>query len=83
MAMAEKRIRVSTKSIHASSSICAFQREVNLTTEELEMGRRFLFKLAQPNQDFPMGEIHLMSDCLGISETAVLIEDANNTKQQK
>lgn len=58
----------------------AFQREVNLTTEELEIGRQFLFKLAQPNQDFPMGEIHLMSDCLGISETAVLIEDAINKK---
>jgi hydroxyquinol 1,2-dioxygenase len=56
----------------------AFQREVNLTTEELEIGRRFLFKLAQPNQDFPMGEITLMTDCLGISETSVLIEDKKN-----
>jgi len=56
----------------------AFQREVKLTTEELEIGRQFLFKLAQPNQDFPMGEVHLMSDCLGISEIAVLLEDANN-----
>ena len=54
----------------------AFQREVNLTTEELEVGRQFLFKLAQPNQDFPMGEIHLMSDCLGISELCILLEDA-------
>jgi len=27
----------------------AFQKEVNLTTEELEIGRQFLFKLAQPN----------------------------------
>jgi hydroxyquinol 1,2-dioxygenase len=52
-----------------------FQREVNLTTEELEIGRQFLFKLAQPNQDFPMGEIHLMSDCLGISELSILLED--------
>lgn len=58
----------------------AFQREVNLTTEELEIGRQFLFKLARPNQDFPMGEIHLMSDCLGISELAVLLEDANHTR---
>jgi len=53
----------------------AFQREVNLTTEELDIGRRFLFKLAQPNQDFPMGEIHLMSDCLGLSELSILLED--------
>ncbi len=53
----------------------AFQREVNLTTEELEIGRQFLFRLATPNQDFPMGEIHLMSDCLGISELSVLLED--------
>jgi len=53
----------------------AFQREVNLTTEELEVGRQFLFRLAQPNQDFPMGEIHLMSDCLGISELSILLED--------
>ena len=56
----------------------AFQREVNLTTEELEIGRQFLFRLAQPNQDFPMGEIHLMSDCLGISELSVLLEDAEH-----
>ena len=55
-----------------------FQREVNLTTEELEVGRQFLFKLAEPNQDFPMGEIHLMSDCLGISETSILLEDDDN-----
>lgn len=53
----------------------AFQREVNLTTEELDIGRQFLFKLATPNQDFPMGEIHLMSDCLGISELSILLED--------
>jgi hydroxyquinol 1,2-dioxygenase len=56
----------------------AFQREVNLTTDELEIGRQFLIKLAQPSQDFPMGEIHLMSDCLGISELSVLLEDQNN-----
>lgn len=56
----------------------AFQREVNLTTEELEIGRQFLTRLAQPSQDFPMGEIHLMTDCLGISELSVLIEDKDN-----
>lgn len=55
-----------------------FQREVNLTTEELEIGRQFLFKLAQPNQDFPMGEVHLMSDCLGLSEVSILLEDGKN-----
>lgn len=56
----------------------AFQKEVNLTTEELEIGRQFLFRLAQPNQDFPMGEIHLMSDCLGLSELSILLDDARN-----
>lgn len=56
----------------------AFQREVNLTTEELEIGRRFLFELAKPNQDFPMGEITLMTDCLGISELSVLLADKKN-----
>jgi hydroxyquinol 1,2-dioxygenase len=56
----------------------AFQREVNLTTEELEIGRQFLFKLATPNQDFPMGEITLMTDCLGMSETSILLEDKKN-----
>lgn len=56
----------------------AFQREVNLTTEELEIGRQFLIKLAQPSQDFPMGEIHLMSDCLGISELSILLEDKDH-----
>lgn len=57
----------------------AFQREVNLTTEELDIGRQFLFKLAEPNQDFPEGEIQLMTDCLGISETCILLEDAENS----
>lgn len=57
----------------------AFQREVNLTTAELEIGRQFLFKLATPNQDFPMGEIHLMSDCLGLSEVSILLEDKKNS----
>lgn len=56
----------------------AFAKEVNLTTEELEIGRQFLFQLAQPNQDFPMGEIHLMSDCLGISELCILLDEKNN-----
>ncbi len=56
----------------------AFQRDVNLTTAELEIGRQFLIKLAQPSQDFPMGEIHLMSDCLGVSELSVLLEDKGN-----
>ena len=56
----------------------AFQKEVNLTTEELEIGRQFIFNLAQPNQDFPMGEVHLMSDCLGISEIAILLEDVKH-----
>ena len=58
----------------------AFQREVNLTTEELDIGREFLFKLSQPNQDFPMGEIQLMTDCLGISELSILLDDAKNLK---
>jgi hydroxyquinol 1,2-dioxygenase len=44
----------------------------------LEIGRQFLLKLAQPSQDFPMGEIHLMSDCLGLSELSVLLEDSGN-----
>jgi len=56
----------------------AFQREVNLTTEELDIGRQFMFKLATPNQDFPMGEIHLMTDCLGISELSNLLDDNKN-----
>ncbi len=55
----------------------AFQREVNLTTEELEIGRQFLFRLAQPNQDFPMGEITLMTDCLGMSELSILLADTH------
>ncbi len=56
----------------------AFQREVNLTTEELDIGRQFMFKLGIPNKDFPMGEIHLMTDCLGISEVSILLEDKKN-----
>lgn len=55
-----------------------FAKEVKLTTEELESGRQFLFRLGQPNADFPMGEIHLMSDCLGLSELCILLDDTGN-----
>lgn len=57
----------------------AFQKEVRLTSAELEIGRQFLLKLAQPSQDFPMGEITLMTDVLGMSELSVLLEDEGNT----
>jgi hydroxyquinol 1,2-dioxygenase len=58
--------------------IHAFQQEVNLTTAELDVARAFLFELSKPNQDFPVGEIQLMTDCLGISEVCILLDDAKN-----
>lgn len=58
--------------------IHAFQKEVNLTTAELDIARQFIFDLSKPNQDFPEGEIQLMTDCLGISEVCILLDDAKN-----
>lgn len=53
----------------------AFVKETKLTDAELEASRQFLTRLAQPHQEMPNGEVHLMSDLLGVSELVQLLGD--------
>jgi catechol 1,2-dioxygenase/hydroxyquinol 1,2-dioxygenase len=45
-----------------------FVREVNLTESELQQGRNFLNQASHHTQEIPTGEIHMLTDLLGISE---------------
>ncbi len=55
----------------------AFVREVNLTEPELQRGRDFLNRASHHTQEIPDGEIHMLTDLLGISELVELLQDAN------
>ena len=55
----------------------AFVREVNLTEEELQLGRDFLTRVGRPHQEMPNGEVHMMTDLLGISELVELLHDVD------
>jgi catechol 1,2-dioxygenase/hydroxyquinol 1,2-dioxygenase len=54
-----------------------FVREVNLTKSELQQGRNFLNQVSHHTQEIPTGEIHLLTDLLGISELVELLNDAH------
>jgi catechol 1,2-dioxygenase/hydroxyquinol 1,2-dioxygenase len=54
-----------------------FAREVNLTESELQQGRNFLNQASHHTQEIPDGEIHLLTDLLGISELVELLHDAH------
>ena len=54
-----------------------FVREVNLTESELQQGRNFLNQASHHTQEIPIGEIHLLTDILGISELVELLHDAH------
>ncbi len=54
-----------------------FVREVNLTESELQQGRNFLNQVSHHTQEIPTGEIHLLTDLLGISELVELLDDAH------
>jgi catechol 1,2-dioxygenase/hydroxyquinol 1,2-dioxygenase len=56
----------------------AFVREVNLTREELQHGRDFLNRASHYTQEIPNGEIHMLTDLLGISELVELLQDVNH-----
>lgn len=56
----------------------AFVREVNLTEPELQMGRDFLNQASRYTQEIPNGEIHMLTDLLGISELVELLHDTNH-----
>ncbi len=50
-----------------------FVREVNLTEQELDIGRNFLSQVARPTTQMPDGEIVMLTDVLGISSLVDLL----------
>lgn len=50
-----------------------FVRETNLTEAELQHGRDFLNQASHHTQEIPTGEIHMLTDLLGISELVELL----------
>jgi catechol 1,2-dioxygenase/hydroxyquinol 1,2-dioxygenase len=50
---------------------------VNLTESELQLGRDFLTQASRHTQEIPNGEIHMLTDLLGISELVDLLHDRN------
>jgi hydroxyquinol 1,2-dioxygenase len=59
----------------------AFVREVNLTEQELQWGRDFINRASHHTQEIPTGEIHMLTDLLGISELVELLHDANDSTE--
>jgi catechol 1,2-dioxygenase/hydroxyquinol 1,2-dioxygenase len=53
-----------------------FVREVKLTESELQQGRNFLNRVSHHTQEIPAGEMHMLTDLLGISELVELLHDA-------
>lgn len=60
----------------------AFVREVNLTEQELQYGRDFINRASHHTQEIPTGEIHMLTDLLGISELVELLHDANDSTER-
>ncbi|MFQ4144511.1 dioxygenase [Chlorogloeopsis sp. ULAP02] len=56
----------------------AFVQEVNLTEQELQMGRDFFTRVARSSGDMPDGEIAMLTDLLGISELVDLLHRTNH-----
>jgi catechol 1,2-dioxygenase/hydroxyquinol 1,2-dioxygenase len=54
-----------------------FVREVKLTESELQQGRNFLNRVSHHTQEIPTGEMHMLTDLLGISELVELLHDAH------
>jgi catechol 1,2-dioxygenase/hydroxyquinol 1,2-dioxygenase len=54
-----------------------FVREVKLTESELQQGRDFINQASHHTQEIPIGEIHLLTDLLGISELVELLHDVH------
>lgn len=53
----------------------AFAREVKLTEAELQQGRNFLNRASRHTQEIPDGEIHMLTDLIGLSELVELLHD--------
>lgn len=58
-----------------------FVREVKLTEQELQVGRDFINRASHYTQEIPTGEIHMLTDLLGISELVELLHDDNNSTE--
>lgn len=58
-----------------------FVREVNLTEHELQIGRDFINRASHHTQEIPTGEIHMLTDLLGISELVELLHDNNQSTE--
>jgi hydroxyquinol 1,2-dioxygenase len=54
-----------------------FVREVNLAESELQQGRDFIHQASHHTQEIPTGEIHMLTDLLGISELVELLHDTH------
>jgi catechol 1,2-dioxygenase/hydroxyquinol 1,2-dioxygenase len=54
-----------------------FVREMNLTEPELQQGRDFLNQASHHIQEIPDGEIHLLTDLLGLSELVELLDNTH------
>jgi protocatechuate 3,4-dioxygenase beta subunit len=52
-----------------------FVREVRLSDTELQAGRDFINRLVRATEVIPDGELHMMTDLLGVSELVELIAD--------
>src|SRR5688572_10488514 len=53
----------------------AFVREVNLTESELQLGRDFLRRASQFTREIPGGEVHMLTDLLGLSALVDALQD--------
>jgi protocatechuate 3,4-dioxygenase beta subunit len=60
---------------HLIQHLHDFVREVNLTEPELQQGRDFINQASHHTQEIPIGEIHMLTDLLGISELVELLHD--------
>jgi protocatechuate 3,4-dioxygenase beta subunit len=54
-----------------------FVRAVNLTATELQQCRDFINQASHHTQEIPTGEIHMLTDLLGVSELVELLHDDN------
>jgi protocatechuate 3,4-dioxygenase beta subunit len=66
---------------HLIQHLHDFVRDVNLTEQELQQGRDFLNHASRHTQEIPNGEIHMLTDLLGISELVVLLHDRNGATE--
>jgi protocatechuate 3,4-dioxygenase beta subunit len=55
----------------------AFVRDVQLTEPELQLGRQFFTQVGRPHGEMADGEMHMISDVIGVSSLVELLHDEN------